>query len=241
MAIQTKWKEDWQKQRSCPETSISEVDSKTWSLPAPSVWSLKLAMCHSQRKHSSMFLVAVISIHILLVTGTRNVDCFNSWIYLILHEVLLPQPNCFRVIIIRSDPHYSFLDSGNCFLISVHTFVSPDPNPSFTQLSEFLFQALACGHIILFNVNESTVSIKTKSNFLNVTFWSLTTRFPSQITLTMSHLSPTSHPNHSWLLVTHSKDTIYLFNIKPETPAHLVRKLYDPKPRVTLSMRFIIP
>ena len=76
-----KWKEDWQVEtEELPwRQAYLRLILKTWSLPAPSVWSLKLAMCHSQRKHSSMFLVAVISIHILLVTGPRNVDCFNSW------------------------------------------------------------------------------------------------------------------------------------------------------------------
>ena len=119
-----KWKEDWQVEtEGLPWRQVYlRLILKTWSLPAPSVWRLKLAMCHSQRKHSSMFLVAVISIHILLVTGTTNMDCLFS-IYLILHEVLLPQPVCFGVIIIRSDPHYSFLDSGNCFsLVSTPLF-----------------------------------------------------------------------------------------------------------------------
>ena len=75
-----KWKEDWQVEtEGLPWRQVYlRLILKTWSLPAPSVWRLKLAMCHSQSKHSSMFLVAVISIHILLVTGTRNMDCFNS-------------------------------------------------------------------------------------------------------------------------------------------------------------------
>ena len=75
-----KWEEDWQVEtEGLPWRQVYlSLILKTWSLPAPSVWRLKLSMCHSQRKHSSMFLVAVISIHILLVTGTRNMDCFNS-------------------------------------------------------------------------------------------------------------------------------------------------------------------